>query len=107
MRRAHALLAALLLVYACGDDDDGPAVYDAPLAFDARTSDAPAPDARAADAGPTKIEELTLGETRALAGLVAEVDVVRDRRGVPHIYGRSQADVLRVQGYLMARDRFP
>jgi penicillin amidase len=42
-----------------------------------------------------------------LAGLSAPVDVVRDVRGMPHIYARDYFDAVRVHGYLMARDRFP
>jgi penicillin amidase len=37
--------------------------------------------------------------------LSAEVDVVRDQWGIPHIYGQSPADVAFAQGYVMAEDR--
>lgn len=43
----------------------------------------------------------------ALTGLEGAVDVTVDDRGIPHIYGTSAHDVVMVQGYLMARDRFP
>jgi penicillin amidase len=42
-----------------------------------------------------------------LAGLQGPVDVVVDERGMPHIYASSLHDAALVQGYLMARDRFP
>lgn len=43
----------------------------------------------------------------ALPGLEGEVEVVIDDRGMPHIYAASLHDAAMVQGYLMARDRFP
>ncbi|WP_438020329.1 penicillin acylase family protein [Sorangium sp. So ce315] len=43
----------------------------------------------------------------ALAGLEGDVDVVVDDRGVPHVYATALHDAVMMQGYLMARDRFP
>ncbi len=43
----------------------------------------------------------------ALPGLKGAVSVTVDDRGMPHIYGSTTHDVVMVQGYLMARDRFP
>jgi penicillin amidase len=40
-----------------------------------------------------------------LSGLTAEVEVIRDQRGVPHIYGRNEADLYRAVGYVMSQDR--
>ncbi|MBN1210680.1 MAG: penicillin acylase family protein [Myxococcaceae bacterium] len=42
-----------------------------------------------------------------LPGLEGPVEVVVDTRGMPHIYASSLHDAMLVQGYLMARDRFP
>jgi penicillin amidase len=42
----------------------------------------------------------------SLAGLSGPVHVFTDTYGIPHIYGSSESDVLFVQGYLHARDRF-
>lgn len=42
-----------------------------------------------------------------LPGLEGPVEVIVDDRAVPHIYASSQHDAALVQGYLMARDRFP
>jgi penicillin amidase len=40
-----------------------------------------------------------------LPGLQADVQVVRDTWGVPHIYAKSQDDLFMAQGYVMAQDR--
>jgi penicillin G amidase len=42
---------------------------------------------------------------RRVTGLSADVRVVRDRWGVPHIYARSEDDLFFAQGYVMAQDR--
>ncbi len=42
-----------------------------------------------------------------LAGLEGPVEVVVDDRAMPHIYASTLHDATLVQGYLMARDRFP
>jgi penicillin amidase len=47
-----------------------------------------------------------LDGTIALPGLTAEVEVRRDRFGVPHIYARNQHDLFLAQGYVVAQDRF-
>src|SRR5262245_21162163 len=43
--------------------------------------------------------------TVTLAGLKHQVQVVRDRWGVPHIYAQSTDDLFFAQGYVMAQDR--
>ena len=50
--------------------------------------------------------DLPPAEDLALDGLDGEVEVLYDERGIPHIYGTTSHDVLVVQGYLMAKDRF-
>ncbi len=47
----------------------------------------------------------TSGEV-ALSGLDAEVSVLRDESGIPHIYGDSITDLARAQGYVHAQERF-
>jgi len=47
----------------------------------------------------------TEGEIR-VPGLAARVDVLRDDRGVPQIYGDSLTDIAKAQGYVHAQDRF-
>ena len=44
------------------------------------------------------------GETE-LAGLRDEVEVLRDRWGVPHIYAHNTDDLFFAQGYIAAQDR--
>ncbi|HBZ70323.1 MAG TPA: penicillin acylase family protein [Deltaproteobacteria bacterium] len=41
-----------------------------------------------------------------LPGLIATVQVVTDRVGSPHIFAQNDLDLIRVQGYVHARDRF-
>jgi penicillin amidase len=40
-----------------------------------------------------------------MAGLSAPVEIVRDREGVPHIFGRSMDDLFTALGFLHAQDR--
>ncbi len=42
----------------------------------------------------------------ALEGLGADVTVVRDARGIPHIYADDAVDLFRAQGFVAAQDRF-
>ncbi|UFU03634.1 penicillin acylase family protein [Ruania suaedae] len=39
-------------------------------------------------------------------GLGAEVEVVRDERGIPHVYADTATDLFMAQGYVHAQDRF-
>ncbi|WP_151525644.1 penicillin acylase family protein [Serinicoccus kebangsaanensis] len=39
-------------------------------------------------------------------GLAGQVEVIRDERGVPHIYADTPEDLFRAQGYVAAQDRF-
>jgi penicillin amidase len=43
----------------------------------------------------------------SLPGLQGAVEVIVDDRAMPHIYAESLHDAALVQGYLMARDRYP
>ena len=47
----------------------------------------------------------TSGEA-TLPGLAADVTVMRDASGIPHIYGDSMTDLARAQGYVHAQERF-
>lgn len=47
----------------------------------------------------------TLDGTIALPGLRADVRVVRDTWGVPHLYAQSTDDLFFAQGFVMAQDR--
>src|SRR5262249_32213632 len=44
-------------------------------------------------------------ETRSVAGLARPVRVVRDRLGVPHLFGAERLDVYRALGWVMAGER--
>jgi penicillin amidase len=44
--------------------------------------------------------------TAKLPGLTAPVEVVRDRNGVPHLFGAGVQDLARAMGYTHAQDRF-
>jgi len=46
------------------------------------------------------------GGTLKLAGLSGNVEVIRDKFGVPHIYADTPADLFRAQGFVQAQDRF-
>src|SRR5215475_2735291 len=43
--------------------------------------------------------------TTSLPGLNAEVRVVRDRWGIPHIFANDELDALRALGFTAAQDR--
>src|SRR5690349_19365287 len=49
--------------------------------------------------------DLPVDEQIAIENLSAPVDIVRDTDGRPHIYASNFTDALRVEGYLVARDR--
>lgn len=50
-------------------------------------------------------EDLPVDERIELENLSGPVDVVRDKWGRPHVFASSVEDAVRVQGYLVARDR--
>lgn len=62
-------------------------------------------DARGDGSTVTSIESLPISEEKKLP-VSSKVDVVIDNRGMPHIYGSNAKDVILVEGYIMARDRF-
>ncbi len=47
----------------------------------------------------------TSGEI-TLAGLTGTVDVLRDERGIPHVYADTPEDLFFAQGFVHAQDRF-
>ncbi|MCC6621079.1 MAG: penicillin acylase family protein [Deltaproteobacteria bacterium] len=128
MRTALTLLSIGLLaaVPACGDDDDKK--NDTTTTTDTSATDTTATetsatetvdettddDADTADAPDGSTEPLpdyfpaattAADETLTLPGLTDPVRVVYDDRGIPHIYGKNELDLLAVQGYVTARDR--
>ena len=44
-------------------------------------------------------------DTRPIAGISAPVEIVRDTADVPHIFGKTDADVFFALGYAHAQDR--
>ena len=44
--------------------------------------------------------------TLQLVGLSADVEVIRDERGIPNIYANTQTDLFAALGYVHAQDRF-
>nr|HRJ42414.1 penicillin acylase family protein [Caldilineaceae bacterium] len=46
-----------------------------------------------------------LSGTLPLTGLTGPVEILRDERGIPHIYAQNQADLFRAQGFVHAQDR--
>jgi penicillin amidase len=82
-----AVLAALSGVTGC---DGGTSGADAGM------------DGTTADAGPDGGQNVPI----ALEGLDGPVEVIVDDRGVPHIYATTVHDLVMVEGYMMARDRF-
>jgi penicillin amidase len=61
------------------------------------------PDAGPADAGPPDLGPPFVEPT--FPGLTAEVEVLRDTTGIPHIYGATDADAFYASGYMQATDR--
>ncbi len=47
----------------------------------------------------------TISGAERLPGLSSDVEVIRDRWGVPHIYAANTHDLFMAQGYVMAQDR--
>jgi penicillin amidase len=95
-----ASLAALLSLFACGDDDGPPP--DASLDGDVDGGvDATLPDGPRGDV-------LRIPETErwTLPTLTGEVYVVRTEANVPHVYASNERDLRVVQGFLLARDRY-
>lgn len=89
-----ALLLALMLG-GCGDDDPTPTDGGTTMDSGMQT-----------DAGPPQsIDDLPVAEDLNLAGLGAEVNAIRDNRGMWHIYADDMVDASRVLGYLQAKDR--
>ena len=50
-------------------------------------------------------EEEPLGDPEVFPGLRGEVEILIDKRGIPHIYAANDRDLFHVAGYQMATDR--
>ena len=84
---------------ACSCDDGG----DTPT--DAGTTDAPA-DGGVDIPPPDVFADVTETAQHATPGLSAPVFVVYTESNVPHIYAENREDLYRVEGFVVARDRF-
>ncbi len=83
-------LALTTALTGCGGDALVPA--------DAAVPDTGPPDAGPPDAGPPFVEP-------TFPGLGAEVTILRDHSGIPHIYGTTDGDAFYASGYMQATDR--
>lgn len=97
--RAPLPLLASMIV-ACSDPR--PTAMDGAMTLDGRTVDASA-DAAHGEGGITAVPEREVWE---IPGLRAEAHVLRTEGNVPHIYAVDPEDLARVQGFVVARDRF-
>ncbi|MCB9507580.1 MAG: penicillin acylase family protein [Myxococcales bacterium] len=112
MRRAlFTLSVASTLALACGGDghhttdDAGPDLgVDGSGLGDATDAAAPAEFDR--DAAAAAILGVAQTDERRLPGLSDVVQVVRTEADIPHIYAADPLDAVRVEGYLVARDRY-
>ncbi len=52
------------------------------------------------------LDDVIADETWTLDGLGCPVHVVRTELGVPHLYAANRVDLARVQGFVVARDRY-
>lgn len=68
-----------------------------------RSGDAASDSPSTSDGGITSV---AMSERWEIPGLHGEVQVLRTEGGVPHIYARDREDLARVQGFVVARDRY-
>ncbi len=52
------------------------------------------------------LDDVAATESWAFDGLTCPAHVVRTEMGVPHIYAQNQVDLARIQGFVVARDRY-
>lgn len=104
---------AVAALTACGDDDKPTDTVDAVDTVDVADTDTTA-DVDNDTAADTTIsyekpehfpDKADADEALSFANLSDHVRVVYDDRGIPHIYGKTDADVFFVQGFVTARDR--
>ncbi|MBI5514659.1 MAG: penicillin acylase family protein [Deltaproteobacteria bacterium] len=103
---SRSWFAPLVLVVAC-QGSSPPADAGSPV--DSAVSDAPTDRPGDAQAPPTgACERRTRAPSEAQASITRlgeRVEVLRDAQGTPHLYARSDQDVLFAEGYFQARDR--
>lgn len=52
------------------------------------------------------VQSATEFTPQALKGLTADVEVIEDELGIPHVFAKTNQDVFFMQGFIHARDRF-
>ncbi len=58
------------------------------------------------DAPTSVLDDVAVSETWSVDGLTCPAHVVRTEMGVPHVYATNRTDLARVQGFVVARDRY-
>ena len=100
---ALSSLTTLLLLAGCGDDAPGVEGTEGSTTAPTSTSGTTASSSTGsggADSSTGEDENLDL-----FPGLSAPVEITIDDRGIPHVYGQSDLDVLYASGYQQATDR--
>jgi penicillin amidase len=69
------------------------------LAACKRTDDAPPPE-------PSPIDGVPLAGSWSIPGMTGDAEVVRNEQGIPWVYATNRADLGRVVGFVLARDRY-
>ena len=97
MRDSHRPIAVVALGVALAATAFAPATAQSPPSHDAGAANFAA--LTGTPSGPTTATTLTL------PGLLAPVEIIRDRWGINHIYAETEYDLFFAQGYAAARDR--
>lgn len=97
------LVASTITLGACGDDTGGMG--------QGSTTGGPTATASSATTDDSVLDGTSTGTSTGgddideFPGLSAPVEIIIDERGIPHVYGQADADVLYASGYQMATDR--
>lgn len=99
--KAWVVVASMLALGACADDDSSASGTDGSTGTTGPVGTAGTAEGTLDDTGTT-----TGGENiDEFPGLSAPVEIIIDDRGIPHIYGQADLDVMYAAGYQQATDR--
>lgn len=99
LRHGRALaIASILGALGCSSETDPQTPKP-----DGGTTSTSTPDPTPEQAAILSVKE---SESFTIAGLTDEVHVVRTEANIPHIYARNRKDLARVEGFVIARDRY-
>lgn len=98
--RSAALLASILAAAGCYEDTE---TYPQP---DGGTGGTGGSGGAALTADQQQILSVKEGDVFTIDGLQDEVQVVRTEASIPHIYAKNRNDLARVEGFVIARDRY-